>query len=325
MLRERSTVLVTGATGFIGAALLPRLRQEPGLRVLAASRRSHAPVSGADVVPAADLAPESDWSTALEGVDTVVHLAARVHVMRETTAEPLAEFRRANTAGTVRLARQAAESGVRRFVYLSSIKVNGEETAAGQPFTENDLPAPLDAYGISKHEAEVALGELAAETGLDVVIIRPPLVYGPGVKANFRRMMSWLHRGVPLPLGAIHNQRTLLGIDNLVDLIATCIRHPSAANQTFLAGDGEDLSTTQLLRRLGSALGRPARLIAVPPGLLRPAFALMGQSEMGQRLCGSLQVDITKAGERLGWKPPLGVDENLRRAAREFLERRSTT
>jgi nucleoside-diphosphate-sugar epimerase len=198
---------------------------------------------------------------------------------------------------------------------VSSIKVNGEATLLGRPFSADDAPAPLDAYSLSKMEAEQGLRELAAQTGMEVVIIRPPLVYGPGVKANFAAMMRWLKCGVPLPLGAIHNQRSLVSLDNLVDLIVLCLTHPAAANQTFLVSDGEDVSTTQLLRRMGQALGCPARLVPVPVSVLKLAAAIVGKSDVAQRLCGSLQVDISKTHQLLGWTPPLSLDEGLRRAA----------
>jgi nucleoside-diphosphate-sugar epimerase len=322
--RDHSVVLVTGAGGFVGTALVDRLRIEPELRPRAASRRALPGIDGIETVTIPDLTAAADWSAALAGVDTVIHLAARVHVMRDSAADPLAAFRTVNTTATENLARQAARTGVRRFVYLSSIKVNGEQSVPGRPFTERDEPAPADPYGVSKHEAEVALRRVAQETGLEVVTIRPPLVYGPGVRANFRSMMNWLRRGIPLPLGALHNRRSLVGLDNLVDLIIKAVRHPSAVNQTFLAGDGEDLSTSQLLKRLGDALGRPARLVPVPPGLLQIGFAMVGKQDMGQRLCGSLQVDISKARHLLGWNPPLSVDESLRRVAMDFLGQRTT-
>jgi nucleoside-diphosphate-sugar epimerase len=252
----------------------------------------------------------------LIGVDIVVHLAARVHVMRDSATDPLAEFRRVNVAGTERLALAAATAGVRRFVFLSSVKVNGEKGG----YNESDPPAPQDAYGISKHEAELGLRVIAAETGMEVVIIRPPLVYGPGVKANFHVLLWAVARGVPLPLGAIHNRRSLVALDNLVDIIVTCIDHPAAANQTFLVSDGEDLSTTELIRHLARAMGRPARLIPVPASVLMAGATLLGKREVAARLCGSLQVDITKARELLGWLPPITMDEGLRRAAEHYLQ-----
>lgn len=311
-------VMLTGASGFVGRSLLERLHQE-GYELVAPSRT---PLAGA---PAGvcnplvgGLAADVDWGGSLESVSVVIHSAARVHVMNDTADDPLVEFRKANVDGTVSLARQAAAAGVRRFVFISSIKVNGEGTEPGQPYRADDAPAPQDPYGVSKMEAEQALRAVASETGMEVVIIRPVLVYGPGVKANFRSMMSWLSKGVPLPLGATGNKRSLVAVDNLVDLIATCIEHPAAANQTFLVSDGEDLSTTQLLQRMGSALGRPARLLPVPAGLLQAVAAMLGRRAIAQRLCGSLQVDITKTRELLGWTPPVSVDDALRRTARAF-------
>ena len=263
-----------------------------------------------------DLSVDTDWSLALLGVSQVVHAAARVHVMQDAALDALTEYRRVNVQGTLNLARQAAATGVKRFIFLSSVKVNGEATQPGQFFTADDAPSPQDPYGISKMEAVEGLREIAARTGMEVVIIRPPLVYGPGVKANFQAMTRWLVRGAPLPFAAItHNRRSLVALDNLVDLIVTCIHHPAAANQTFLVSDGEDLSTTDLLRRMGHALGKPARLLPVPPALLKLEATLLGKPEMAQRLCGSLQVDISKTRQLLGWSPPVSVDEGLRRAA----------
>jgi nucleoside-diphosphate-sugar epimerase len=276
---------------------------------------------GVKNVVVASIDGSTDWHDALAGCDAVVHLAARVHVMTETTADPLNEFRRVNVQGTLNLARQAAAAGVRRFVFVSSIKVNGEATQPGAPFTADDAPTPLDAYGVSKMEAEQGLREIARQTGMEVVIIRPPLVYGPGVKANFATMMRWLKRGVPLPLGAIHNQRSLVALDNLVDLIVTCLTHLAAANQTFMVSDGEDVSTTELLRRMGQAMGHPARLVPVPASWLKVAVGLLGKGDVAQRLCGSLQVDISKTRELLGWTPPVSLDEGLRRAAGHGLPR----
>lgn len=219
--------------------------------------------------------------------------------------------------GTHNLARQAVEAGVRRFVYLSSIKVNGEQTQKGAPFSEEDTPAPEDPYGISKMEAEQGLQRLAAETGLEVVIIRPPLVYGPGVKGNFASMVKLVDKGLPLPLGAVDNKRSLIALDNLVDLIIVCIEHPAAANQVFMAGDGEDLSTTELLRGIACALGKPSRLVSVPEGVLMFGASLFGKKAVARRLLGSLQVDISKARDLLGWQPPVSVEEGLTRTVRE--------
>jgi nucleoside-diphosphate-sugar epimerase len=315
-------VLVTGASGFVGQRLTAHLAAS-GRHVRAAFRRPLSlPESGAyESVLMGDLSPETCWQAALSGVHTVVHLAARVHVMQETMAEPLVEFRRVNVSGTLQLARQAVDAGVRRFVYISSVKVNGETTAPGRPYRADDTPMPLDAYGVSKFEAEQALLNLAKTTGLEVVIIRPALIYGPDVKANFLKMMLWLHRGIPLPLGAIYNQRSLIGLDNMVSLIATCLDHPAAKNQVFLASDGEDLSTSALLRRTAHALGVQARLLPVPESVLTCAAILLGKRDFSQRLCGSLQVDIGKTRSVLGWAPPLSVDEGLALTARDFLRR----
>ena len=315
-------VRVTGANGFVGRALCAEASVR-GFVVGGMSRSGcHLPGDTESLV-VGSLDERTDWRAALTGADIVIHLAARVHVMQDTATDPLVEFRRVNVQGTLNLARQAAAAGVRRFVFISSIKVNGETTELDQPFTADDEPAPLDPYGISKMEAEQGLRKIAAGTGMEVVIIRPPLVYGPGVKANFLSMMRWLRRGVPLPLGAIHNRRSMVALDNLVDLILTCIDHPAAANLTFLVSDGEDLSTTQLLQRLGRALGRPARLIPVPAMLLKVGAALVGKPAIAQRLCGSLQVDISKTQQLLGWTPPLSVDEGLKRAAEGYLREAS--
>lgn len=311
-------ILVTGATGFVGSALVAKLARD-GTETRACVRKIDAVVpAGVQVTRVAGLTADADWSDALVHVDALVHAAARVHVMDDSATDPLTEFRRVNVEGTLRLARQAATAGVRRFVFVSSIKVNGEATALGMPFSADDTPAPLDPYGVSKMEAEQGLHELALQTGMELVIIRPPLVYGPGVKANFLAMMRWLARGVPLPLGAIRNRRSLVCLDNLVDLISVCIDHPWAAGQTFLVSDGEDLSTTQLLRRMGQALAKPASLLPVPPVLLKLGAAMLGKPAIAQRLCGSLQVDITKTRRLLGWTPPVSVDDGLRKVAEAY-------
>ena len=240
--------------------------------------------------------------------------------MRDEATDPLSEFRKVNVDATLNLAAQAANAGVRRFIFVSSVKVNGESTLPGKAFTAHQVPAPSDPYGISKWEAEQKLRFLASETGMEVVVIRPVLVYGPGVKANFLNMMKWLYKGVPLPLGAIHNKRSLVALDNLVDLIVTCIDHPRAGNQTFLVSDGEDLSTTELLQRMSRALGKRPRLLPVPAWMLETAANVLGKRSIAQRLCGSLQVDIEHTRERLGWTPPVSVDAALRKTAQHFLE-----
>lgn len=316
-------VLLTGANGFVGQAVLARLTAQPAFDLVAVSRRRASGLpAGVAYAQIAGVEADTAWRSVLQGVQVVIHAAARVHVMNDKVADPLAEFRKVNVDGTLNLARQAVAAGVKRFIFISSIKVNGESTAPGKPYSAETQPEPVDSYGISKLEAELALEALAAETGLEVVIIRPPLVYGPGVKANFLSMLRWLSKGIPLPLGAVHNRRSLVALDNLVDLIATCIEHSAAANQTFLVSDGEDLSTSQLLRRMGVALGRPARLAPVPMWLLEAGAALLGKRALAQRLCGSLQVDISKTRELLNWSPPLGVDEALRRTAKSFLNHR---
>jgi nucleoside-diphosphate-sugar epimerase len=312
-------VLIVGATGFVGSVLGDRLLAAGGA-VRRALRRPQGGASAFDDVVVGDVDGGTDWSKASAGVDCVVHLAARVHVMHERSPDALRDYRAVNVDGTRNLARQAAAAGVRRFVFISSVKVNGEVTLPGKPFTPEDAPAPVDPYGVSKLEAERALAEIARATGLEVVVIRPVLIYGPGVKANFLAMLRWLHRGMPLPLGAIRNQRSLLAVDNLADLIATCIEHRAAANQTFMAADGEDLSTAELLRRLGEALGTPAKLWRVPPALLHAGAALIGRRAVSQRLCSSLQVDIGKTRSALDWRPPVSVNEGLRKVARSFLE-----
>jgi len=306
-------ILVTGANGFLGRALSLELKaRQFDVR---GALRAHAK---AGEVNFGDLGPETDWQEALAGVDIIVHTAARTHILSDTASDPLSQYYKINVEGTLNLARQAAAASVTRFVFISSIKVNGESTPPEKPFTADDQPNPEDPYGISKWEAEVGLQQLADETGLEVVIIRPPLVYGPGVKANFLRMMRWTNRGLPLPLGGIENKRSLIALANLVDLIISCIEHPAAANQIFLAGDGQDVSTTELLYSLGKALGKPARLLPCPVGLLSAVAVLLGKKEIVERLTGSLQVDISKARALLGWEPPITLQEGLRRVAQDF-------
>jgi len=310
-------VLVTGANGFIGRAVVARLAADE-IPVRAALRRAGVPfAANVSVVTGSDLDHIADWRGALQGASAVVHCAARVHRLADNDADPLAAFRRANRDATAALAEAAAAAGVARFVFLSSVGVHGAETF-GRPFAASDPPAPCSPYAISKHEAENELVRIGAQRGLEVVVLRPPLVYGPDAPGNFKTLLRAVDRGLPLPLGAIRNRRSLVAIDNLVDLIALVVHHPSAIGQTFLVSDGEDLSTTDLLRRTARALERPARLLPVPQQTLRRVLSLLGRAELGQRLCGSLAVDIGPTCERLGWHPPVSVDAALADTARRF-------
>lgn len=302
--------MLTGANGFVGKELVTKILNS-GRHLLPVSRNSDL-FNGVCI---GQIDGSTDWHTALDSCDVVLHLAARAHVMHENSFDSLPIYRRVNTDGTLNLALQAAESGVRRFVFVSSIKVNGERTSIGNPFKHDGLPNPLDAYGVSKYEAELGLRKIANETGMEVVIVRPPLIYGPGVKGNFATMLSCLRRGIPLPLASVtQNRRSLVAIDNLVDLLVICIDHPAAANQTFLVSDGEDLSTAELLNRLSSAMGRPSNLLPFPPYLLKIGAKLLGKSDMAQRVFDNLQVDISHTCQTLQWEPPISVNDGLRRA-----------
>ncbi len=259
----------------------------------------------------------ADWQQALRDVNVVIHLAARTHVLDDLSADPLAEYRRVNVLGTTALARQAAVSGVRRLVFLSSIKVNGESTQ-GAPFEEGDLPAPEDAYGISKLEAEQALEQIAKTTGLETVILRPPLVYGAQVKGNFLRMLGAVARGLPLPLASVNNRRSLIYVGNLVDAIITCIGTPAAAGKTYLVSDGEDISTPALIGKLAAAMGKPARLLPCPTGLLMLGAAMLGKRAAAARLTGSLRVDSSRIRRALGWQPRYTLDQGLTATAQWY-------
>lgn len=304
-------ILLTGANGFVGGRLADYLSANSRFELTCAVRQ-HTLAADGRIFLIDSLSSDTDWAGALEGQRVVVHVAARAHIMKDEVVDPLAEYRKVNVEGTLNLARQAAEAGVKRFVFISSIKVNGEGTRRGIPFTAEDSPAPEDAYGVSKMEAEQGLWEVARETGMDLVIIRPPLVYGPGVKGNFAGLIKLVEKGLPLPFGAIHNKRSLVALDNLVTLIVLCIEHPAAANQVFLAGDGKDLSTTELLQGVAHAMGKSPRLISVPPSLLMVGASVLGKKAVAQRILGSLQVDISKTQSLLGWTPSVSVEEGLK-------------
>lgn len=316
-------ILVTGATGFIGRSLIS------GLVIknfdIIATVRENCRILFSDIkqVNIASLSATTDWSIVLKDVNVVVHLAARVHVMNEITVDPLAEFRKVNTAGTLNLAQQAADTGVKKFIFLSSIKVNGEGTDSGLKFLSDDDYIPTDPYGLSKYEAEQGLLVLAKETGMEVVIIRPPLVYGPGVRANFASMMKWINKGVPLPLGTVHNLRSFVALDNLVSFIIHCIEHPLAANEIFLISDGEDISTTELLNKVAASFGKKAFLLPIPVSWMRIMAKLLGKGDVANRLFSSLQVDSLKARDLLGWKPVISMDEQLKKTADAYLNEKT--
>jgi len=311
-------ILVTGATGFLGGHLFLTLQSTEN-KVTALLRSENSLFTDSAIVSTID--KKSNFSAALASIDVVIHCAARVHIMNDASTNPLEEFREVNTYGTLNLAQQAADAGVKRFIFISSIKVNGESTEPGIPFQPDDKHIPTDPYGLSKYEAEVGLRKIAEETGMEVVIIRPPLVYGPGVKANFAAMMKWVSKGISLPLGGIKdNQRSLVAVDNLVDLIVTCIDHPNAANQTFLVSDDEDVSTTGLLKNVATALNIPSRLIPIPASWFGLTSKLIGKPAIYQRLCGSLQVDISKTRDLLSWKPPYSSAESMKKTADAFVD-----
>ena len=308
-------IAVTGASGFVGRALCQALAGQ-GVPFRAVVRSPDEGLPHAWVV--GNIGSDTDWTAALQGVSCIVHCAARVHVMHDTETDPLAAFRRVNVEGTRQLAHSAARAGVRRLVFLSSLKVLGEQTAPGLRFNSDTLPAPEDAYGRSKWEAEQALWAVSELTGLEVVVVRPPLVHGPGVKANFLRLMQAVARGLPLPFGQVHNQRSLLALGNLTDLLQLCTRHPDAPGQVFLASDDQDVSTPELVRELAAAMGRPPRLLPVPVSWLRWAGRLTGRLHQIERLIGSLQVDIGHTREVLDWSPRLTLQQGLRLTVQGF-------
>jgi nucleoside-diphosphate-sugar epimerase len=311
--------LVTGANGFVGQSLCIELMRR-GLPVRGAMRSRCELPSGVEATIVGAIDGKTSWADALRDVEVVIHLAARVHVMHDESNDPLEEFRKVNVAGTEHLARSAAASRVKRLVYVSSIKVNGEATGEGQKLSESDVPDPHDPYGISKWEAEQALHRVSLETGLEVVIVRPPLVYGAGVKGNFAQMIKVLARGIPLPLASVHNRRSLLYVGNLVDALILCATHPAAVGQTYLVSDGQGVSTTDLLRQLGAVMGCPARLFFCPAMLLKMAGRLSGKSDQVERLLGSLQVDSSKIRRELGWTPPYTLQQGLRFTAASNLD-----
>ncbi len=312
-------ILLTGATGFVGRALTRELLSCE-FEVIAVVRHISANLPAKvqqQIVN--DISSETEWTSALQDINVVIHTAARVHVMNDAVTNPLSEFAKINVAGTLNLARQAVNAGVKRFIFISSIKVNGETTRFGHRFGPDDIVEVTEPYGLSKYQAEQKLLALAKTTGLEVVIIRPPLIYGPGVKANFYSMMKWIYRGVPLPLGRIDNKRSFVALDNLVDLTVTCIDHTKAANEIFLISDGEDVSTTELLQKVAKAFGRNPLLLPVPVGVMKLAAKLLGKGDMADRLFGSLQVDDSKTKERLGWEPVITMDKQLQKTADAYL------
>ena len=315
---SKQVILVTGANGFVGKALCNYLNSNNAqIRALTRTPSDF----GGDILNVAsnNFGGADSLLEAMRGVDVVVHLAARVHVMQESSSDALAAYRAVNVDLTINLAKQAAAAGVRRFIYLSSIKVNGEKTPVGRAFSADDSPAPEDPYGVSKMEAEQALFELSKSTGMETVVIRPPLIYGPGVGANFLAMMRWLARRVPLPLGAINNRRSMVALDNLLSLILACTSHPKAAGQVFLVSDDQDVSVTQLLNKLAHAMKVPAILLPIPAAMIKFAAAMLGRASVAQRLCDNLQVDIAKTKELLSWSPPLTLDDGLKVTADWYL------
>lgn len=304
-------VLVTGANGFVGKRLC---------EVLASQQFDVVPTTRVAIpgcVATGDLNGHTKWRNLLQGCHSVVHLAARVHVMADKETDPLKAYREVNVAGTVNLAKQAVDAGVKRFVFVSSIKVNGELSEA-KPFTADATPMPLDPYGQSKMEAETELRTIAEASGLEVVIVRPPLVYGPGVKANFHNLLKLVDRGIPLPLGAANGYRSMVALDNLVDLLMHCLKHPNAPGQTFLVSDGRDLTVSEMVGLIAGAMKTKTRLLSVPPWIIYGLASLVGKRAVADRLFGALQVDITKTRQRLGWSPPVTPEEAIRNTVEAF-------
>lgn len=310
-------ILVTGSTGFVGSRVV-ELSEEREWDVVPVVRKASQIQLNSFIASSIDTS--TDWSGSFEGVECVVHCAARVHQMNETEQDALIAYRDINTLGTLNLAKQAADAGVKRFVFVSSIKVNGEFSEPDFPFEPNLNNTPQDPYGLSKYEAEVELAKLSKEIGLEVVIIRPPLVYGPGVKANFLSMMRLIDKGIPLPFGAIKNQRSLVYLDNLSNLILTCCEHPLAPGYTFLASDDHDVSTTQLMRTIALSMGKSPRLIPVPMSWIQAGASALKKKHIAERVCGNLQVDIGLTKEILGWKPPVSFEQGIKRTVEAYFK-----
>ena len=303
-------ILITGANGFIGRNLCVFLK-EKGYFVRGSVRNDAYDIHGADeYIQAGDIDESTDWREALAGIDTVIHLAARVHIMNDSAADPVEAFRKVNVLGTERLARMAAKAGIKRFIFISSVKVNGE--GALRAYVEKDIPDPRDAYGISKREAEDALVRIAAEAGLQMVILRLPLVYGPGVKANFKNLIRIAGTGLPLPLKGISNRRSFLYLGNLMDAIITCVTHPLAAGQTFMVSDEQDISTPDLIKMIACAMKKKTLLFSLPSGILKALCKIIGRSEELEKLTGTLIVDSSKIRNLLDWKPPFSLEEGIR-------------
>ena len=300
-------IFVTGINGYIGRNLYAGIKSREGFSVKGSVRKRSSMDS--PFYESGNIDGHTKWKSALQGIDVVIHLAARAHIVRDNSVDPLAEFREVNVAGTIQLANEAASAGVKRFIFISTIGVNG--SISDEPFTENDKPNPNGAYAQSKLEAELKLKEVESLSGMEFVIIRPPLVYGPKAPGNFGRLVRWVAMGRPLPLGSIKNKRTFVAIDNLVDLIITCTTHPAAKNQVFLVGDNEDVSTTQLLNYVAQAMGKQVFLMPVPPSVLMFFAGLLGKQQQINRLIGSLQINIDKSKSLLGWTPPFAIKNCL--------------
>ena len=325
ILRERRVlkkVLITGCNGFVGWHLCRRMLDE-GILVRGVSRTIEKSNGPFEQVCVGDIGPYTDWNDAMSGVDTIVHLAALTHVMDDIASDLESAFVKVNSYGTETLAKAAINRGVSRLVFISSVKVNGDGTSKKNSiaYTEIDSPLPNDAYALSKWKAECVLNKIASETGFEIVILRPPLVYGPKVKANFLRLLKVVERGIPLPLASVKNQRSLIYLDNLVDAIVTCIKHPKASGQTYFVSDGDDVSTPDLIRRIGSALGRPARLFPFPPLMLKMVGITTGKSATIDTLLRSLTINCSKIRRELDWKAPFSMDQGLRETAKWYMEK----